>query len=93
MNIAGNILCAQITGDTAKQLSERVGKITQERDRFNVSSSDTSVSKSAQLDYAVPAQKISSLPSGVFVGMVADNPNDQIDLKTFHCGIQNDRGN
>ncbi|MBB6126369.1 Arm DNA-binding domain-containing protein [Mucilaginibacter lappiensis] len=40
-----------------------------------VISNDTSVSKSTQLDYAVPPSKISSLSSGTFVGMVADNPD------------------
>ena len=90
MNIVGNIISGQVTGDTAKQLSERFGKIIQERHSISINSSDTSVSKSSQLDYAVPASKISSLSSGEFVGMVADNPDNKIDLKVFHCTIQND---
>ena len=53
-------------------------------------SSDTSVSRSTQLDYAIPASKISSLSSGEFVGMVADNPDSKIELKVFHSEIQND---
>ena len=51
---------------------------------------DTSVSRSTQLDYAIPASKISSLSSGEFVGMVADNPDSKIELKVFHSEIQND---
>jgi hypothetical protein len=47
-------------------------------------------SKSTQLDYAIPAPKIAGLSSGEFVGMVADDPTNKIDLKTFHCQIQND---
>jgi hypothetical protein len=42
------------------------------------------------LDYAIPASKISGLSSGEFVGMVADDPDNKIDLKTFHNTIQND---
>jgi len=90
MNIVGNIISGQVTGDTAKQLSERFGKIIQERQSVSINSSDTSVSRSTQLDYAIPASKISSLSSGEFVGMVADNPDNKIDLKVFHSEIQND---
>ncbi len=90
MNIVGNIISGQVTGDTAKQLSERFGKIIQERQSVSINSSDTSVSISTQLDYAIPASKISSLSSGEFVGMVADNPDNKIDLKVFHSEIQND---
>lgn len=90
MNIVGNIICGQVTGDTAKQLSERFGKINQQKESVSINSSDTSVSRSTQLDYAIPASKIAGLSSGEFVGMVADDPTDKIDLKTFHCLIQND---
>lgn len=90
MNIVGNIICGQVTGDTAKQLSERFGKINQIKESFSINAMDTSVSKSTQLDYAIPASKIAGLSSGEFVGMVADDPTNKIDLKTFHCQIQND---
>ena len=90
LNIVGNVIFGQVTGDTAKQLSERFGKINQEKESITINSSDTSISKSVQLDYAVPASKISGLSSGEFVGMVADDPDNKIDLKTFHSAIQND---
>ncbi|RKR84301.1 type IV secretory system conjugative DNA transfer VirD4/TraG family protein [Mucilaginibacter gracilis] len=90
MNIVGNIISGQVTGDTAKQLSERIGKIMQERNSVSINNNDTSVSKSTQLDFAVPASKISALSSGTFVGMVADNPDEKIALKVFHSEIQND---
>ncbi|WP_448703040.1 conjugal transfer protein MobC [Mucilaginibacter sp. AW1-3] len=90
INIVGNIICGQVTGDTAKQLAERFGKINQVKESISISSSDTSISRSTQLDYAIPASKISGLSSGEFVGMVADDPTNRIDLKTFHCQIQND---
>lgn len=90
MNITGNIISGQVTGDTAKQLSERFGKIMQDRESLSINSSDISISRSRQLESAVPASKISSLSSGEFVGMTADNPDSRIDLKTFHCQIIND---
>jgi hypothetical protein len=90
MNIVGNIICGQVTGDTAKQLSERFGKINQQKESVSINSSDTSISRSTQLDYAIPASKIAALSSGEFVGMVSDDPTNKIELKSFHCEIQND---
>ena len=91
MNIAGNIISGQVTGDTAKSLSERFGKIVQIKESISINSSDTSISKSGQLDFAIPSSKIATLSSGEFVGMVADDPDMKIKLKTFHCEIINDR--
>jgi hypothetical protein len=90
MSIVGNIVAGQVTGDTAKQLSERFGKIMQERQSITINSQDTSISKSTQLDFAVPASKIATLSSGEFVGLVADDPDNKIELKVFHNEIIND---
>jgi len=90
MNICGNVLCGQVTGDTAKQMSERFGKINQQKESVSINATDTSISRSTQLDSAVPASKIASLSSGEFVGMVSDDPGNRIELKTFHSCIQND---
>lgn len=90
INMVGNIISGQVSGDSAKQLSERIGKINQDRTSISINSGDTSISKSKQLESAVPASKISALSSGEFVGMVTDIPDQRIELKTFHCAIQND---
>jgi hypothetical protein len=91
-NICGNIVSGQVTGDTAKTLSERFGKIIQQRDSMSINRNDTSTSMSFQPDHAVPAARIASLSSGEFVGMVADNPDDRIKLKMFHAEIVQDTG-
>lgn len=90
MNITGSIISGQVTGDTAKQLSERFGKIMQDRESLSINRNDTSISRSKQLEAAIPPSKIASLSSGEFVGLVADDPDNKIELKTFHCEIQND---
>ncbi|MEI9943945.1 MAG: conjugal transfer protein MobC [Chitinophagaceae bacterium] len=90
MNITGNIISGQVTGETAKQLSERFGKIMQDRTSLSINRTDTSISRSKQLDSAIPPSKISGLSSGEFVGMVADDPNQKIELKAFHAAIIND---
>jgi len=88
--IVGNVISGQVTGDTAKKLSESFGKIMQDRTSLSINSSDTSTSKSLQLEYAIPAAKIAALSSGEFVGIVADNPEQKIALKMFHGELQND---
>jgi hypothetical protein len=90
MNITGNIIAGQVTGDTAKQLSERFGKIMQDRESYSINSGDTSISRSQQLEAAIPPSRISGLSSGEFVGMVADDPDNRVDLKAFHSEIIND---
>lgn len=90
MNIVGNVISGQVVGETARLLSDRFGKIVQERQSISINASDTSVSKSTQLDAAIPASKIASLSSGEFVGTVADDPDQKIVLKTFHAEIIND---
>ncbi|MDR6941355.1 conjugal transfer protein MobC [Mucilaginibacter pocheonensis] len=88
--IVGNIISGQVTGDTAKTLADNFGKIVQDKNSMTINSSDTSTTKATQLDYAIPASKIAALSSGEFVGMVADNPEQKIQLKVFHSEIQND---
>ncbi|GAA0536827.1 conjugal transfer protein MobC [Chitinophaga japonensis] len=90
MNTIGNVVSGQVAGESAKHLSERIGKIMQDRQSMSINSGDTSISKNKQLEYAVPASKIASLSSGEFVGMVSDTPQQKIDLKAFHCEIVND---
>ena len=62
----------------------------QDRESLSINSGDTSISQSKQLEVAIPPSKISGLSSGEFVGMVTDNPDERIELKTFHCQIIND---
>lgn len=90
MNITGNIISGQVTGETVKQLSERFGKTMQDRTGMSIKRTDTSISLSKQLDTAIPASIIAALSSGEFVGMVADDPGQRIELKAFHAAILND---
>lgn len=90
VNICGNIVVGQANGELAKQVSERLGKTLQDRESISINSGDTSVSRSKQLEFAVPVSTISGLSSGEFVGMVADNPEERIEYKAFHSFIEND---
>ena len=86
-NIVGNVIAGQVVGDTARILSERFGKIVQQRQSLNISREDKSTGINTQLDSVIPASKISNLSQGVFVGAVADNFGDNIPQKMFHAQI------
>lgn len=90
VNICGNIVSGQVLGESAKVLSERIGKINQQKESLSINATDTSISRSTQLDAAVPVSRISNLSSGEFVGAVADTPQQPIKNKVFHCRIIND---
>jgi hypothetical protein len=90
LNITGNVISGQVSGETAKSLSERFGKILQERESLSINRHDTSFTQSRQLEMAIPASKIASLSSGEFVGMVADNPEQPITLKAFCARVIQD---
>lgn len=86
-NTVGNIFSGQVVGETAKNLSERFGKILQQRQSVSINRQDTSTSINTQLDFLIPASKISNLSQGTFVGSMADNFGEEIDQKIFHSRI------
>ena len=90
VNLPANLICGQVTGDSARLVSERFGRILQEKHSISTNSRDSSTSQSLQLDLAVPPSKISNLSSGEFVGITADTPSQPIQLKGFHCRIPAD---
>lgn len=89
-NAIGNIFSGQVVGETAKNLSERFGKVLQQRKSVNMTKEDTSTNISTQLDSLIPASKISNLSQGMFVGSVSDNFGETIRQKIFHARIMVD---
>ena len=77
----------QVVGETAKTLSERFGKVLQQRQSMTINRNDKSTSISTQMDSLIPASKISNLTQGMFVGAVSDNFDERIDQKIFHAEI------
>lgn len=86
-NTIGNIFAGQVVGETAKNLSERFGKVLQQRKSINMTREDTSTNISTQLDSLIPASKISNLSQGEFVGSVCDSFDEKINQKIFHAEI------
>ena len=89
-NTVGNVFSGQVVGETAKTLSERFGKVLQQRQSMTINRNDKSTSISTQMDSLIPASKISNLTQGMFVGAVSDNYDERIDQKIFHAEIMVD---
>ena len=87
MNTVGNIFSGQVVGETAKTLSERFGKVLQQRQSMSINRNDVSHSINTQMDSLIPASKISTLTQGMFVGAVSDNFDERIRQKIFHAEI------
>lgn len=86
-NTVGNIFSGQVVSETAKTLSERFGKVLQQRQSVSINRQDVSTSINTQLDSLIPASKIANLSQGTFVGAVADNFDERIEQKIFHAEI------
>jgi hypothetical protein len=84
-NLPGNLICGQVSGDSARLVSERFGRILQDKSSVSSNSRDTSTNQSQHLDLALPPSKIATFSSGEFCGITADTPTQPLPLKAFHA--------
>jgi hypothetical protein len=75
------------SGKTGEWVSQRFPKMLKDRESVSTNSSDTSVNVAPQWEETVTPATISALSSGEFVGVVADDPRQELLLKTFHPKI------
>jgi len=81
----GNVFSGQATGDTARYIQSRMGKVLQERQSVSINRATQSSTISTQMDYLVPEGKIATLPQGNMVGQVADSFQQPINRKSFNA--------
>ena len=87
LNIAGNLFCGQVGGETARWISERFPRIRREKPSISINSRDTTIAREWQWEPSVNQATIAGLSSGEFVGVVSDDPDNPLDLKAFHARI------
>ena len=68
--------------------SERFPAITQHKTTVSTNSRDTAVSETEHLLPAVTPATLSTLSSGEFVGILAEDPDTAMELKAFHAKIR-----
>jgi YWFCY protein/TraM recognition site of TraD and TraG len=91
LNITGNLLCGQVGGETARWVSERFPKILHDKTTVSTNSKDTSISQSQQWEHTVTPATVSTLSSGEFLGVVADDPGQELVLKAFHARLSREQ--
>ena len=74
-------------GETEKIWWGRLERVLKKRKSMTTNPGENSPSISTQRDSRIPASKISNLTQGMFVGAVADNFDERIEQKIFHCEI------
>jgi hypothetical protein len=87
LNIAGNVFCGQVGGETALTISQRFPKILRDHKVISTNSNDTSFSHSQQWIETITPASVATLSSGEFVGVVADDPDKPMELKAFHAKL------
>jgi hypothetical protein len=85
--ISGNLLCGQVTGDTADAVSSRFPRIQRERSSVSENESGSSVTTGLKWEPTVTPATIAGLSAGEFVGWVADDPGQEVELKAFHARL------
>ena len=83
----GNLISGQVLEESAKNVSERIGKILQIRKSSTDSRNDLTINTSTQLEAAVPPSKMANLSQGHFAGALADTHEHPIERKIFHAKI------
>ena len=91
-NTVGNKITGAVVADTAKKLSDMIGKTVQQRANISYSKRGTTIGKSTTLDYLIPPETIAQLSQGEFCGVIADTYEQQAEQKIFHAKIRTDKG-
>jgi len=92
LNTCGTIFSGAVNSQSAETLSKMFGKTQQVSVSTSYQKSDVNISESSRMEQLVPASKIATLSQGNFVGKVADNFGEDIDLKLFNGFIPVETG-
>ena len=82
-NTVGNLLCGQVNGRTAEEVSRSFGKDWKKQHSQSESTDSETFSISMQMQDVMPVNRIETLSQGEFVGKVADSHGHRIDQKFF----------
>ena len=87
-SIIGNTLSGQAKApETLDWLQKLFGKVKQVKEGVTIRRSETTINMNEQMDFVIPASKISSLQAGTLVGQVALDfgQEDNFPTAMYHC--------
>lgn len=92
-SVIGNILSGSARNkETLEWLQTIFGKIKQKKESITIADNKTTINYNEQLDYVIPASKISSLPAGSLVGQIALDfgQGENFPTTMYHCATDLD---
>lgn len=91
-NTVTNIIAGNVVNETAKKISDSIGRVRQEKQSVSIDKEGgSSTSISTQLDALVPASKIAQLSTGEFVGILGDTFKEKLPTKIFRGIVSPDK--
>lgn len=89
--ISGNLFCGQLGGDTAERVAKRFPMIQRERSSESENANGGSITRTQHWEPTMTAATIATLSAGEFVGIVADDPGSELELKAFHARLKREQ--
>ena len=90
-NTVGNKITGAVVAETAKKLSDMIGKTVQQRANISYSKNGTTTGKTTTLDYLIPPETIAQLSQGEFCGVIADSYDQKVAQKIFFSKVLADK--
>lgn len=92
LDISANLICGKAGNETARYVSERLGKTQQKKTNVSENSDgNISINYATDKDYLVSQSRISTLGVGEFCGTVVDEFKTKIPQKRFFGNIEFDQ--
>ena len=90
-NTVGNKITGSVVAETAKKLSDMIGKTIQQRANISYSKRGTTTGKTTTLDYLIPPETIAQLSQGAFCGVLSDTYEQKAEQKIFYSKVIADK--
>ena len=90
-NTVGNKITGSVVAETAKKLSDMIGKTIQQRANISYSKRGTTTGKTTTLDYLIPPETIAQLSQGEFCGVLSDTYEQKAEQKIFYSKVMADK--
>ncbi len=90
-NTVGNKITGSVVAETAKKLSDMIGKTIQQRANISYSNRGTTTGKTTTLDYLIPPETIAQLSQGEFCGVLSDIYEQKAEQKIFYSKVVADK--
>ena len=90
-NTVGNKITGSVVAETAKKLSDMIGKTIQQRANISYSNRGTTTGKTTTLDYLIPPETIAQLSQGEFCGVLSDTYEQKAEQKIFYSKVTADK--